>query len=371
MEVIGIIAEYNPFTNGHLYHIKKIKEMYNDSIIIAVISSSFTQRGNISIINKWDKTKICLENDIDLVIELPYFYSSQSADIFSYGALAILNYLKVSKIVFGSELNDIKKLYNDARVSLSNEYDTSIKKYLNEGYNYPSCISLATKLNINTPNDILGLTYIKEIIKNNYNITPVSIKRTNDFHSTNVDSNIISATAIRNLLKNNKDISKYVPFDINKYKIYNPDIFKILKYKINSDRNILNTFRTVDEGIDNRLIKYINKASSIEEFIKLIKTKRYTYNKINRMFIHIITSFQKSEITNDKVSYIRILGFNKKGKNYLNAIKKDISIPLITGYKNINNEMLNLEYRVTLIYSILVNDESLIEKELKGPIKDF
>ena len=89
------------------------------------------------------------------------------------------------------------------------------------------------------------------------------------------------------------------------------------------------------------------------------------------MFIHIITSFQKSEITNDKVSYIRILGFNKKGKNYLNAIKKDISIPLITGYKNINNEMLNLEYRVTLIYSILVNDESLIEKELKGPIKDF
>ena len=89
------------------------------------------------------------------------------------------------------------------------------------------------------------------------------------------------------------------------------------------------------------------------------------------MFIHIITSFQKSEITNNKVSYIRILGFNKKGKNYLNTIKKDISIPLITGYKNINNEMLNLEYRVTLIYSILVNDESLIEKELKGPIKDF
>ncbi len=373
MEIIGVVAEYNPFHNGHLYHIKKIKQLYPNSLIIAVISTSFLQRGEISILNKWDKTKICLENNIDLVIELPFVFSSQSADIFAKGAISILNYLKVDKIIFGSETNDINNLINLAKTQINNKkYDSIVKEYLDLGINYPTALSKALKdfnLNIiDTPNDLLAISYIKEIIKNNYSIEPISIERTNNYHSLDTNNEIISATAIRNLIKNKKNINKYIPKNINKYIYKDIDIFKFLKYKINSDKEILSTYQTVDEGIENRIISYINKSNTIEELIKNIKTKRYTFNKINRMLIHILTSFTKEEAKNNNISYIRILGFNKNGKNYLNKIKKDIEIPLITSYKNTNNKILDIEYRITSIYSILVNDKDLIKKELEKPI---
>lgn len=369
MDVIGIIAEYNPFHNGHLYHINKIKEMYPNSIIVAVISSCFTEKGDVSVLNKWDKTKICLDNNIDIVVELPFVFSSQSADIFSYGALKILNELHVNKIVFGSESNDVDKLTCLAKEQINNkEYDLKVKKYLDEGFNYPTALSKALSSNVNTPNDILGICYIKEILKNNYNITPITIKRTNDFHSKTIKNNIISATAIRCLIKDNKDIKKYVPKEVVNYIYKNTDIYDFLKYKIISDSKILNTYKTVDEGIENRILKYIDRSKTIDELISNIKTKRYTYNKISRMFIHILTSFTKEESKNIDISYVRILGFNKKGKDYLNKIKKDMAIPLITGYKKNNDKVLDIEYRVTKIYSIITNDDSLIFKELKKPI---
>ena len=266
MDVIGIIAEYNPFHNGHLYHINKIKEMYPNSIIVAVISSCFTEKGDVSVLNKWDKTKICLDNNIDIVVELPFVFSSQSADIFSYGALKILNELHVNKIVFGSESNDVDKLTCLAKEQINNkEYDLKVKKYLDEGFNYPTALSKALSSDVNTPNDILGICYIKEILKNNYNISPITIKRTNDFHSKTIKNNIISATAIRCLIKDNKDIKKYVPKEVVNYIYKNTDIYDFLKYKIISDCKILNTYKTVDEGIENRILKYIDKSKTIDE----------------------------------------------------------------------------------------------------------
>lgn len=371
MEIIGIICEYNPFHNGHLYHIKKIKEMYPDSIIIAVISGCFSERGNISVLNKWDKTKICLDNNIDIVIELPFVFASQSADIFAYGAINILKELKVSKIVFGSECDDVNKLIKVAKEQIiDNDYNKNVKNYLDEGLNYPTAMSKALSININTPNDILGISYIKQILKNNYDIIPITIKRTNNFHDKSITSNIISATAIRNLLLNNKNVKPYVPKNTDKliYIINNNNLFSLLQYKINADKNILNTYQTVDEGIENRLIKFINKTDNLEDYLSAIKTKRYTYNKLNRMFIHIITSFTKEEAKDLKVSYLRLLGFNERGKKYLNTIKKDLTVPLITGYKNNNDKLLEIEYRVNTIYSYLVNDKSLIKKELEKPI---
>ena len=146
METIGIICEYNPFHNGHLYHINKIKEIYPDSIIIACISSSFCQRGEISIMNKWDKTNIALNNNIDLVVELPFVYSTQSADIFSKGALKILNSLNIDKLIFGSESNDIEMLTNIAKAQINNkDFDKLVKEYSDEGNNYLTIISKALK----------------------------------------------------------------------------------------------------------------------------------------------------------------------------------------------------------------------------------
>ena len=227
MKVIGIIAEYNPFHNGHLYQINKIKEIYPESIIIGVVSSSFTQRGDISILNKWDKTKIALDNGLDLVIELPFVYATQSSDIFAKGALSILNKLKIDTLVFGTETDNITKLKEIANIQINNkDYDNLVKKYLDTGLNYPTALNKAledlSNYKVNTPNDLLALSYIKEIIKNNYNIEVMNIKRTTSYHGKEIKNNITSASNIRKLYLNGKNILKLIPYNEDiLYKIQN------------------------------------------------------------------------------------------------------------------------------------------------------
>ena len=372
MKVIGVIAEYNPFHLGHLYQINKIKEIYPDSLVIAIISSCFTQRGEVSIINKWDKARICLENNIDLVIELPTLYATQADDMFAYGALKILNELKIDTLVFGSECNDINMLIKLANIQLNNvDYDELVKRYLDEGINYPSAMAKAlndiTNIRINMPNDLLALSYIKEIIKNNYNITPISIKRTNDYHGKSIDNNIINASLIIELLNNGKDISDYVPNITLKYiyKNVNYDaIYKFLLYNIINNKNCLSDYLTVDEGIESKIIRSINNALNLNDLIMKIKSKRYTYNKINRMLLHIMLNIKKSD--NNKDIYVKVLGFNSNGRKHLNTIKKDNKSLFLYGYKpNISN-VLDIELRSTYIYSLIVNDMSLIEREFKN-----
>ena len=371
---IGIICEYNPFHNGHLYQINKIKELYKDATIICIMSSSFTERGDVSILNKWDKTSIALSYGVDLVVELPFVYSTQSADIFAKGAVTLLNHLKVDKLIFGSESNDINTLNLLADTQLNNpKYDDLVKKYLDTGINYPTALSKSlhdlTNIKIDKPNDLLGLSYIKELKKLNSNIKVETIKRTNDFHSSLLNSDIVSATAIREALLNNKDIKKYVPDLTYKYLLkethFTNDYFSLLKYKILSTPD-LSIYQTVDEGIDIRIKKYINDCNSIDELIDKIKTKRFTYNKLKRMFIHILCSFTKEEANNINIDYIRILGFTSKGQSYLKSIKNNITIPLVTGY-NIKSKNLDIEYRVTSIYAI--NNKELLKRELNKPIK--
>lgn len=374
MNIIGIIAEYNPFHLGHLYHINKIKEIYPESIIIAIISTNFTQRGDISIINKWNKTKICLDNNIDLVIELPTLYATQSSDIFAYGALRILNEFKIDTLVFGTESNNIELLKTNAYTQLNNDtYNLLVKKYLDNGINYPTAMNRAlkdiTNIEINTPNDLLGLSYIKEIVKNNYNINPVSIKRTNNYHANldNINNNIISANLIRKLHQNNKDISKYIPPNVETYLYKNISInnaYSLLKYKIITNKDNLDKYLTVDEGIENRIIKYINKSNSWDELVMNIKTKRYTYNKINRMLLHILLDIKKED--NNKDIYLRVLGFNNNGRKYLNSIKKELNYPLYINYKDNISNIYDIEFKSTYIYSLITNDNTLIEQEYKN-----
>ena len=373
MKSVGIICEYNPFHNGHLYHINKIKEMFPEHNIILVLSPSFTERGEISILNKFDKTKIALEYGVDLVVELPFLFATQSADIFATGAISILNHLKCDYLVFGSESNNVDDLIMLANTQLNKNYDKLVKKYLDSGINYPTAMSKAlkelTNIEIKNPNDLLGLSYVKEIIKNNYNIKPITIQRTNDYHNLKVKGKIVSASAIRNLISNKKNIKKYVP--TLTYKLINKNnfsekLFNLLKYKIISTKD-LSIYQTVDEGIENRINKYIINSNSLDELIKNIKTKRYTYNKISRMFIHILCDFTKEEANKfNNISYIRVLGFNNKGKLYLSKIKKDIDIPIITNPKNYNIDMLNLEHRITNIYNLITDNK--INDKLEKPI---
>lgn len=372
MKTIGIIAEYNPFHLGHLYQINKIKKRYPHSIIIAIISTNFTQRGDLSIINKWDKTKICLEYGIDLIVELPTLYATQSADIFAKGALKILNELRIDTLVFGSESNNIDILTKLATTELNDPtYPKKVKEYLDNGLNYPSAMSKAlkdiTNIQIDKPNDLLGLSYIKEIIKEKYQITPIAIKRTNDYHSKNTNSSIINATLIRELYLNQKSISRYLPAKVENYLYKDISLdkaYQYLLYAIITNQHELATYLTVDEGIEKRILSNINKCNTWQELVKNIKTKRYTYNKINRMLIHILLGIKKED--NNNLNYLRILGFNYKGQTHLNKIKKSINLEIYHNYKPNKNKNFDLEYRSTYIYSLITNDKTLTQKEFQN-----
>ncbi len=377
MKSVGIICEYNPFHNGHMYHIEKIKEMFKDHIIICVMSGYFTQRGDVSIISKVDKTTLALQLGVDIVIELPYAFSCESADKFASASIEILNSLRCDYLVFGSESNNIKRLEQMADIQLNNnKYNSLVKKFLELGINYPTALSKAlleiSGYKIDKPNDILGITYIREIKKLNSRMIPICIKRNNDYNGTTLCDNITSATSIRYNLENGVDVSKYVPKEVSKYlnkPHFSNDYFKFLKYKIMTEIDSLDRYQTVDEGIENRIKKHILKSKNLDELILKIKTKRYTYSKLNRMFNHILCNFTKEEASKfKKITYIRILGFNFNGQNYLNQIKKDTVLPLVTNFKAIADDMFDLELRVAGVYSSILNEKekvSLIESEYK------
>ena len=183
MSSVGIICEYNPFHNGHLYHLNKIKELYKDDTIILILSGNYTERGDFSIIDKWKKVEIAKKAGIDLIVELPFPFATQSADFFSYGAVTLLEKLKVEKLVFGSESDNIEDLITIAKCQVENpDFDKLVKVYSKFGYNYPTSINNSiydlTGKKVDTPNDLLGVSYIKTIIENNYSIKPICIKRT-------------------------------------------------------------------------------------------------------------------------------------------------------------------------------------------------
>lgn len=369
---VGVIAEYNPFHNGHQYQINKIKELFPKEEIILVLSGNYTQRGDVSIINKWKKSEIALKAGIDLVIELPFVFATQSADLFSDGAITLLEKLKVDKLVFGSESDNLEELETIARCQIENEdFDKLVKIYSKFGNNYPTAISNAiydlTGKKIDAPNDLLGVSYIKTILKNNYQIEPFCIKRTNNYHDNTISS-ISSATAIRKALEERQDIQDAVPDFVLPYLQhlhFREDYFPLLKYKIMTDDN-LSSYQTVEEGIDNKLKKEVPNCYNYQELIDKVKTKRYTYNKISRMLLHILVGMKKDFAEKNRtIEYIRILGFNQKGKSYLNKVKKEIDCKILSKFERNYSDMLDFELYTTSIYD-LPTHENLTKEEYKN-----
>lgn len=362
MKSVGIICEYNPFHNGHLYHLQKVKEMFPNTPIVLILSGNFTQRGIPSILDKWDKTEIALHYGIDLVIELPFSFATQSADIFAYGAIHLLSLLQVDYLVFGSESNNVDQLTKLLPIVSSTKYHELVRAYQKQGNNYPTSLNLALKklggISLTTPNDLLGFSYIKEIANQHAKITPITIQRTNNFHEIELNQKISSATSIRHALKKKEDISSSVPDKTLTYLIKNDHnidrFFPFLKYKLYSDTD-LSRYQTVDEGIENRILKQVSSAISWEDLIKKVKTKRYTYNKISRLLTHILCGFTKEmAATTKEIEYIRILGLNEQGRKYLHEIKKEIPVPIITKYYKERFPGLTLERQVDLIYTSIL-----------------
>ena len=282
--------------------------------------------------------------------------------------ILLLGFLGCSYLVFGSESNNIEVLEKVAMIQDTPKYNKQVQEYLATGINYPTALAKALNIedNIFNPNDLLGISYIKAIKKNKLNIQAFTIKRTSDYHSTTESNNIISASNIRNKLKNKEDISKFVPRKTLKLieNISLANLFPFLKYKILTDPD-LSKYLTVDEGIENRLKEKIINAQNLEEFISSIKTKRYTYNKITRMFVHILIGLPKEINKLASIEYIKILGFNKKGRNYLHDLKDDLEISLIPIP---NSLQYKYEFIAAQVYSLISKNKILLYEKSNKPI---
>lgn len=370
VEKVGIIAEYNPFHNGHLYHLNKVKNMFPNSYLILVLIGNFTQRADISIINKWDKTKIALEYGFDLVVELPYNIATSSASIYALGAIKILDELNCDYLVFGSETNDVEKFKEIAiKTSKNKIYQYKIKYFLDKGFNYPKSCSLALehlfKDKIDKPNDVLALEYVRSIINLKSKIKPISIKRTNNYNDTNINDKITSASSIRKNISNKELIINTLPkksYDLINNINYD-DFFKYLKYEILTNDN-LNDILDVDEGIENKLKKEIISVDELEDLILKVKSKRYSYNRIKRMLLHILTKTKKDY--DKEVKYIRVLGMNLNGMKILKEAKKNSNLQIVTKFKKEYYKLFEDDIKASKLYSLLTKYD--VKKDFSKPI---
>ena len=358
MKVSGIIVEYNPFHNGHKYHIEQSKQLTNPDVLIAVCTGNYNQRGDISIINKFEKTKAALDNGVDLVVELPYIYTTQNAYVFGAKAVQILNMLKTNYLIFGSETNNLEELqkYADLQVDV-----TRLKQLMHDGNSYPKSYGLLSSYLY--PNDMLAVTYLKAL--KNTNITPISIKRTNDYHSDKIEV-ISSASAIRKAIKDNIDISNTCPINIDN-PVYNEDLYPYLRRLLMTmSSKDLSTIFLVSEGIENLLKENAIKYDNYDDFINNCVSRRYTKSRIQRICLQIMNQIKKEDVDNlNDMNYVRVLGFNTKGREYLKEIKNDCNI--VTQFKNIPTKYKDIEYKTSLLYSTLFKQD-YIKQELKGPL---
>lgn len=353
MQKIGIIAEYNPFHNGHIYHIKKIKELYPDSLLILILNGYFLERGEISVLSKEAKTKLALKYNVDIVLELPVIFGTQSSDTFAEISIKILQNFQVEEIVFGSESTNIEKIQKLAKEQLEKRF---ILEKKDKTQNYPTL--LAKTLHIEKaipPNDLLAISYTKAILKNHYPIKTTPILRTSSYHNITSTDTVISASNIRHKRKNHEDIHKYLPTEAlnNWQEVDTQKLFELLKYRILTDSH-LDTYIDVTEGLDFKMKKEIKKAKNYEEFLHSLKSKRYTFNRLNRMLIHVLLGHSK-KIANIPLSYIKILGFSKQGQEYLKEIRKNIQISLTPIKDSIQYQE---ERKAALLYDMLTNSHS-------------
>ncbi len=377
MNITGIIAEYNPFHNGHLYQIEQIKKNGADYVVI-VISGNFLQRGTPAILDKWTRTKMALSCGADLVIELPAVFATASAQYFARGGISILDKLGcVDTISFGCESNDINMIQTLSSY-LSQEpdsYKEQLQKFLREGNSFPKARELALKTCLDdkaavfasSPNNILALEYCIALLERNSTMKILPIKREgNGYHDTKLTKEAFaSATAIRDILEKTSCDANYcdnnitLPAELTDYipeSVYSEiadnksdfvrqnDFSSLLHYKLLSESNSSFThYADVSEDLSDKIRKNLRHYRDYNSFCELLKSKELTYSRINRALTHIllnITQEMYEEVkTNDYAGYARILGFRKEATPLLSEIGKNTSIPLISKLADASNSL--------------------------------
>lgn len=377
--ILTIISEYNPFHLGHQYHLQESIKHTNPDYKVAIISGNFVQRGEPSIINKWEKAKVALEAGFDLVIELPCIYSISSAENFANGAIKIANEIGTTHLSFGSEDGRVENLNKLSQLISENEseYIKKIKEKIAIGNSYPKSQELVINEmffnefeNICSPNNILGLEYLKSIKKINSSIQAIAIKRNFDFNSS---------SNIRSMLRNSQTLSnKILPeYSINaiNQNINNGNIVYSLK---NFEKEILFTLRKmtiedlkkipdIPENLLNKFKKASDSCNSLEELISILKNKSITQARLQRILIYILLSITKKDMEISKfiTPYIRILAINKKGKELLPSISRKTP-NVITSVKQFEEKcqdekllrLLEIDKLATNIYTLAYTQNS-------------
>ncbi len=388
--VLGIIAEYNPFHNGHLYHIQQAKMQTGSKYVICVMSGNFAQRGNTALVDKWVKTQMALQNGVDIVIELPTIYSISSAENFAEGAIKILDQLKIiNTLAFGTETDDLAALNNITNVLYNEpkEYVAILNHELSTGISYPKARENALMMYLNNikryanilsgSNNILAIEYLKAIKRLKTDIKPYAIQRKNVYYNDEqIVDEFASSTAIRKLLTRNEfsDIRKVMPE--NAYFLLKEQV-KRGKYVLGIEKyekEILYTLRKmsleeildlpdVNEGLENLIKNAANSCNNVSDLVNIVKSKRYTQTRIQRILLYALLGITKKDMQNSKKvnPYIRVLGFNDNGKQMLSDICKiNPKINIITSVKKFedrnNNkilgEMLQKDILATNIYTL-------------------
>ena len=381
MQAVGVIVEYNPFHNGHLHHFHEAKRVANADVVVAVMSGHFLQRGEPALVDKWTRAKMALKAGVDLVIELPYAFATAQAPQFAAGSTYLLDALKCNSFAFGSEAGAIEPFINTYRLmqAYAEEYNLTVKGAMKAGNSYPKALHIAFEslkektteplIDLNQPNNILGYHYVEAAMKQQLAIKPLTIQRIQaGYHDDiNTENEIASATGIRKAIFEENDlqaVQQFVPYttfeqlhqwqQLNSSFINWEAVWPMLQYAIlRHTPNQLKQYADVAEGLENSLLKHAAQATTFQQFMNGIKSKRYTWTRLQRTFLHIFTGVTKDLLhAHQTPSYIRILGMTQNGQKYLSHIKKEVTLPLISRVGSNSDALLALDLHATTIYNL-------------------
>lgn len=382
LKATGIVVEYNPLHNGHVYHAKQAKLETAADIVIAVMSGNFLQRGEPAFVDKWTRTKMALASGVDIVFELPYRFATGNAPVFAQGAIELLDAAGCSAFCFGSEDGTIEPFQNSLQLIDRHalEYETAVKAAVAEGVSYPMALNQAYKTilarqsslsvaDLSMPNNILGFHYMEAAQSIGSSMKAVTIKRMGaGYHDETLDSQkIASATGIRKSFFGSEtldEVSDFIP-PVTKKMLHEwqsertvfgnwESFYPFLRFMILRDGPArLRTIADVSEGIENLIFRAAQSQDSFQSFMDAVKSKRYTWTRIQRMLTHILTGFTKIRRAEmERPTYLRLLGMTNEGRSYLNGRKKALPLPIISKVSSFSNPSLDMDITASDIYAL-------------------
>lgn len=385
MKIIGIVAEYNPFHNGHLYQIHQTKAALKPDGVVAIMSGNFVQRGQPAFYNKWLRTEAAIASGVNLVLELPTYYATSSAETFAHGAIHLLNQTGiVTHLSFGSESDDLDTFKRIAD-TLSHEpplYKEALKEALSHGHSFPKAREYAIKSSmgisedLNKPNAILAIEYLKSLQRCNATIEPFVVKRMGSgYHDRELNTTLASATAIRTAYKTCQSFETLRDFMPEpSWTIYQNAgesaaqehlYTHLLLYKLRTlNAQTLGSYRDYSEGIENRVLSAAKTATDFSQLISEIKSKRYAETRVNRLLLSAFLDLPKTPFDLDKEGYLRVLGMDEVGQKMLRRMKKTARCPIITNINQVDkqlkqNPLLAIDLKAADLYRLLQRDPKM------------